>query len=57
MKLIKDNKVVGFGILRDNLFKFELDHTYECNALTLKYKKTGTRCIINENSSRHGTKD
>ncbi|XP_075098938.1 uncharacterized protein LOC142175836 [Nicotiana tabacum] len=48
VKLLKENKVIGFG----NVYKLELDPTFECNVLTLHDKEIDTKqCIINENSS------
>ena len=31
--LFKENKIVGFGMLDENLFKFELDPTFETSLL------------------------
>lgn len=43
MKLMKDNKVLGFGNLDGNLFKFELYPTHKWNVLTLHDQKVGIK--------------
>ena len=43
VNLLKENKIVGFGTLVENLFKFELDPTFETSLLALHTTNVGIK--------------